>query len=40
VTNPNAVAMAATATTAPKRRTLGVRRSMGDGWRNRASANR
>ncbi|KAG0644684.1 P-loop containing nucleoside triphosphate hydrolase protein [Tuber brumale] len=39
-TNPNAAAITATATIARKRRTLGVRRSMGDGWRNRASANR
>ncbi|CUS09818.1 unnamed protein product [Tuber aestivum] len=38
VINSNAVAMAATA--APKRRTLGVRRSIGDGWTNRASAKR
>ncbi|PWW78542.1 P-loop containing nucleoside triphosphate hydrolase protein [Tuber magnatum] len=40
VTNSNAVVMAAAAVAAPKRRTLGVRRSMGDGWRNRASAKR
>jgi len=40
VTNSNTIAMTAVAAVAPKRRTLGVRRSMGDGWRNRASAKR
>lgn len=40
VTNSHTMAMATVVTMAPKRRTLGVRRSMGDGWRNRASAKR
>jgi len=40
VTNSNTIAMTAVVAMAPKRRTLGVRRSMGDGWRNRASAKR
>lgn len=40
VANSNTMVMATMVTMAPKRRTLGVRRSMGDGWRNRASAKR
>lgn len=40
VTNSDTMAMATVVTMVPKRRTLGVRRSMGDGWRNRASAKR
>lgn len=40
VTNSDTMVMATVVAMAPKRRTLGVRRSMGDGWRNRASAKR
>lgn len=39
-TKTSATIMTAGVNTTTKRRTLGVRRSMGDGWKNRASANR